>query len=157
MKHLTASLIFCIVFLCAVTIHAARLAPWTPGEMHGTDVAWVPGIGDAAKGIGRGSLNAAEEIGEAAAKNLDNVGRMAREMPGPVFKTTKEATEAAMANGWKRTNMRTSNQQVIFTDGRNFFSRDATGHKGGAWKLMNPRNPTERIGTLDVNLHLIGE
>ena len=75
MKHLTASLIFCIVFLCAVTIHAARLAPWTPGEMHGTDVAWVPGIGDAAKGIGRGSLNAAEEIGEAAAKNLDNVGR----------------------------------------------------------------------------------
>ena len=47
---------------------------WTGLGM--TLLAWVPGIGDAAKGIGRGSLNAAEEIGEAAAKNLDNLSKL---------------------------------------------------------------------------------
>ena len=31
MKHLTASLAFCTVLLCAVAVHAARIAPWTPG------------------------------------------------------------------------------------------------------------------------------
>ena len=127
--------------ICAFAAHAASLA-------------WVPGVGDAAKGAYRAERNLAKEVGESAARNLDDVGRV---MPGPIFKTTKEATEAAMANGWTRTNMRTSNGQVVFTDGKNFFSRDATGHKGGAWKLMDPRNPTQRIGTLDANLRLIGD
>ena len=31
MKHLTASLAFCTALLCAVAVHAARIAPWTPG------------------------------------------------------------------------------------------------------------------------------
>ena len=125
---------------------------WVGLAMSG--IAWLPGFGDAAKGGYRVTRNAVEEVSETISKNADSIGRV---MPGPVYKTTKEATEAAIENGWRRTNMRSSNGQVIFTDGKNFFSRDADGHIGGAWKLMDPHNPTRRIGTLDANLNIIGD
>ena len=48
--------------VCAVAVNAASLV-------------WLPGFGDAAKGAYRGARNAVEEVGEAAAKNMDNVGR----------------------------------------------------------------------------------
>ena len=88
---------------------------------------------------------------------MDNIGHVARVKSGPVFKTATEANAAAMANGWRRINMRTANGQVIFTDGKNYFSRDADSHIGGAWKLMDPRDPLQRIKTLDINLNVIGE
>ena len=37
------------------------------------------------------------------------------------------------------------------------YYHDADGHIGGAWKLMDPHNPTRRIGTLDANLNIIGD
>ena len=128
---------------------------WAGLAMSG--VAWIPGAGDAAKGAYKGGRRVASVVDEAVTKKLDHVEHVARKKPGPVFGTTKEAAAAAKANGWRRTNMRTPNNQVIFTDGRNFYSRDADGHIGGAWKLMDPRNPIERIGTLDVDLRMIGE
>ena len=56
------------VMLCALAAHGAHLAP-CGGDANapfGISVAWIPGVGDAAKGTFRVLRNAAGEIGEVA-------------------------------------------------------------------------------------------
>jgi len=78
-----------------------------------------------------------------------------RIMPGPVYKTGKEARTAAKAKGWKEVPGMRSHGQDVFTDGKRFFTRDADGHVGGAWKELNRRG--ERFATLDDSLNVIGK
>jgi hypothetical protein len=78
-----------------------------------------------------------------------------RIMPGPVYKTGKEGRTAAQAKGWKEVPGMRSHGQDVFTDGKRYFTRDADGHIGGAWKELNRRG--DRVATLDDNLNVIGK
>jgi hypothetical protein len=107
-------------------------------------------VGDAAKLAKLGELGKAAEIGEDAA----------RVTSGPVYKTTKEATEAAEALGFRRVN-ETVNGQAVYTDGRRYITRDIDGHNGGAWKMAysvkDIASKETRFGTFDSNLNCIGD
>lgn len=48
-----------VAAVCAVAVHAASLA-------------WLPGVGDAAKGAYRGARNAVEEISDTSSRRLSN-------------------------------------------------------------------------------------
>ena len=48
-----------------------------------------------------------------------------------------------------------SHGQDVFTDGRNFITRDVDSHSGGVWKMFNRRG--DRLGTYDANLSRIGD
>lgn len=52
---------------------------------------------------------------------------------GPVFRTTKEATAAAEAMGYKKIK-ETVHGQAIYKKGDSYITRDVDGHNGGAWK-----------------------
>jgi len=79
---------------------------------------------------------------------------------GPVFKTTKEAAQAANGLGFSRIK-ETSNGQAVFSDGKRFITRDVDGHNGGAWKMAdsvkNLGKKETRLGTFDSNLNRIGD
>jgi len=79
----------------------------------------------------------------------------------PVYKTDKEASEAAKNLGYKETGKTTSKGAKIFTNGKDFITRDRTGHAGGAWKKANNIKDLEskatRSGTYDANLNKIGD
>ena len=92
------------------------------------------------------------KVGEPA---VDALASALRVLEGPVFKTTKEATQAAEALGYKRTN-ETINGQAVYTDGKSFISRDVDGHNGGAWKVADSIKQLgakdTRIGTFNADL-----
>lgn len=79
---------------------------------------------------------------------------------GPVYKTTKEATQAADELGFRKVN-ETSHGQAVYTDGKIFITRDVDGHNGGAWKGADSvkalSSKDTRAGTFDVNLQRIGD
>jgi RHS repeat-associated protein len=79
----------------------------------------------------------------------------ARRIAGPVFQTAKEATTAAVAHGWTIVKGVRSMGQKVFTDGKRFFTRDITGHKGGAWKELNKK--FERMQTVNKDLKGVGD
>ncbi|WP_341647112.1 toxin C-terminal domain-containing protein [Thauera sp. SDU_THAU2] len=84
----------------------------------------------------------------------------ARLMPGPICKTTKEATAAAKALGYKKIS-ETVHGEAVYKKGNSYITRDATGHNGGAWKMAESvdklKSKTGRDGTFDVNLNRIGD
>jgi hypothetical protein len=79
---------------------------------------------------------------------------------GAVYKTTKEATRAAKALGFRKLGERV-NGQAVYTDGKRFISRDIDGHRGGAWKMADSvkglASPTTQSGTYDTKLNRIGD
>jgi uncharacterized protein RhaS with RHS repeats len=95
-----------------------------------------------------------------AIKSVGTAANEARAVAGPVFQTTKEATAAAEALGFKRIS-ELSNGQAVYQDGKRFITRDIDGHNGGAWKMAdsvkNLASKDTRMGTFDANLKLIGK
>jgi len=77
-----------------------------------------------------------------------------------VFKTTKEAAQAAEKLGFQRIK-ETSKGQAVFSDGKRFITRDVDGHNGGAWKAADSvkdlGSKTTRSGTFDTNFDRIGD
>jgi filamentous hemagglutinin len=77
-----------------------------------------------------------------------------------VFKTTKEATAAAEALGFKRIS-ETVNDQAIYSNGKSYITRDIDGHNGGAWKMADSVNNlgsrNTRDGTFSADLTRIGK
>jgi len=116
-------------------------------------VGLVPLVGDAAKAGIRSAANAASDAGKAVVKNADTVARSS----GPVFKTSKEASQAALRNGWTEVKGVKSGNERVFYNSENgrYYSRDNTSHIGGAWKEVD-RNGN-RLWTVDENLIRIGE
>ena len=80
---------------------------------------------------------------------------------GAVFKTTKEAAEAAGKLGFRKVRGATSKGEAVFTDGKRFITRDNTGHSGGAFKMADSikglGSKKTRTGTFDTNLNKIGD
>jgi RHS repeat-associated protein len=75
---------------------------------------------------------------------------------GAVFKTTKDALKAAEALGYRKIK-ETVHGEAVFTNGRNFITRDATGHKkDGAWKVAESiealGSKNTRSGTWNADL-----
>ncbi len=106
-------------------------------------------------------LNGAAAVGAGMMTALSNgSGAPPARSSGPVYKTDKEAREAAEKLGFKPVAERSKGNQV-FSDGKRFISRDRLGHNGGAWKMAN--KPEElisketRLGTFDVDLKRIGD
>ncbi|MDR1063478.1 MAG: toxin C-terminal domain-containing protein, partial [Azoarcus sp.] len=127
----------------------------------GWDYLWaILGIvpGTKAAGSALDALKASDRIGDAL-KAADKAGDAVR-ASGPVYKTTKEAAEAATAAGYKRVN-ETVHGQAVFERNGQYITRDVDGHNGGAWKVANSvknlGSKATRIGTLDANFKWIGK
>jgi filamentous hemagglutinin len=92
-----------------------------------------------------------ELVGMAA--GVGSTGRVTN--TGPVFKTTKEATDAATTLGFSRIS-ETINGQAVYKNGNIYISRDIDGHNGGAWKVANSvdnlRARQTRDGTYSADL-----
>jgi len=77
--------------------------------------------------------------------------KIVRKVAKPIFKTTKEATIAAKKMGYQKTNVNwASKNQTVYKKGNKYISRDATGHKGGAWKVFDKKG--NRVGTYNSDL-----
>lgn len=79
-----------------------------------------------------------------------------------VYKTTKEAKQAAEALGFKKINETVHDGQAVFKRGKiEFITRDVDGHNGGVWKMAdsvkNLGSKETRAGTFDVDLNRIGD
>ena len=92
------------------------------------------------------------KVGEPVVETLASA---LRALDGPIFKTTKEATQAAEALGYRRIN-ETVNGQAVYTNGKSYISRDVDGHNGGAWKeadsVKNLGTKESRNGTFNADL-----
>jgi hypothetical protein len=77
-----------------------------------------------------------------------------------VYKTTKEAAVAAEALGFSKVKGKVHGE-AVFTNGKVFITRDATGHNGGAWKMgktiKDLASKETRMGTYDAMLNWIGK
>jgi len=77
-----------------------------------------------------------------------------------IYQTTKEASAAAEALGYAKINQKIHGE-AIFTNGKRFITRDATGHNGGAWKMADSikalGSRETRMGTFDALLRRIGD
>ena len=75
---------------------------------------------------------------------------------GAIFKTTKEAAEAAQALGFRRIKETVHGGQAVFKRGNEYITRDRTGHNGGAWKMADSvrglESKTTRAGTFSADL-----
>jgi filamentous hemagglutinin len=78
-----------------------------------------------------------------------------------LYKTTKEATEAAAKLGYSRVRGQSVSGQAVYTNGKNFISRDIDSHNGGVWKMAdsikNLGRRDTRMGTYDQNLIRLGD
>ncbi|MDA3732363.1 toxin C-terminal domain-containing protein [Niameybacter massiliensis] len=70
--------------------------------------------------------------------------------------TNKEIKQVAAELGHTLTNYRTFNDQLIFTDGKNFISHDIDQHNGGFWKVAKSvkklNSKDKRYGTFSRDL-----
>ena len=77
-------------------------------------------------------------------------------IPGGLFRSTKEAADAAIKMGFRRVNGAVSHGQAVFTDGKRFISRDIDSHNGGAWKMADSlkdlMKKETRSGTYNADL-----
>ncbi|QXH78669.1 hemagglutinin repeat-containing protein [Pseudomonas salmasensis] len=84
-----------------------------------------------------------------------------RPLAEPVYKTNKEAKQAAEAAGYKKINETVHNGQAVFKRGNSYITRDLDGHNGGAWKMADSvkglGKRETRDGTFDVNFKRIGD
>ena len=78
-----------------------------------------------------------------------------------VYKTTKEAKQAAEALGFKKINETVHDGQAVFKKGKRYITRDVDGHNGGAWKMAKSvkdlGSKETRLGTFDKDLNRIGD
>jgi len=74
-------------------------------------------------------------VGEAAAIGKEAI-TAARATEGAIFATTKEATSAAKSMGFTRINGEVHGQ-AVYKRGKDYITRDADGHNGGAWKMAD--------------------
>lgn len=90
--------------------------------------------------------------------SLADIGRKLLGLPsvgtpsGPVYQTDKQARAAAERHGWEPTSGRSMGAQMFKDKSGNLWTRDRTGHGGGAWKKFSSDGRT-RLGTYDVNLN----
>jgi hypothetical protein len=81
--------------------------------------------------------------------------------PNTVYRTTKEAKEAAESLGYKKINETVHNGQAVFKKDNFYITRDVDGHNGGAWKMAKSvedlGSKQTRLGTFDANLNRIGD
>jgi len=72
-----------------------------------------------------------------------------------IFKSTKEATEAANNLGFKKIK-ETVHGQAVFKKGRRYITRDVDSHNGGAWKMAfsvkDLGSKSTRSGTFSADL-----
>lgn len=82
-------------------------------------------------------------------------GRSGPRASGPVFATTRQATAAAKAMGFSKTNA-TVKGEAVFKRGSDYITRDNTGHNGGAWKMADSvkalGSKDTRVGTYSADL-----
>ncbi|WP_375740548.1 toxin C-terminal domain-containing protein [Pseudomonas boanensis] len=114
------------------------------------------------KGVSPGNASLLSSILAAAGGLLGGKkGKDARPVAEPVYKTTKEAKQAAEKLGFKKINETVHNGQAVFKRGKEFITRDLDGHNGGAWKMAESVNALgnreTRSGTFDENLNRIGD
>ncbi|MFS1526109.1 toxin C-terminal domain-containing protein [Microbulbifer sp. 2304DJ12-6] len=78
-----------------------------------------------------------------------------------IYKTTKEAKQAAENLGFKKINETIHDGQAVFKKGKRFITRDVDGHNGGAWKMAKSvkglGSKETRLGTFDKDLNRIGD
>ncbi|MFM0079931.1 toxin C-terminal domain-containing protein [Paraburkholderia sediminicola] len=95
-----------------------------------------------------------------AIKGIGSAANEVRAVSGPVFQTTKEATAAAEALGFKRIS-EVVNGQAVYSNGKSYITRDIDGHNGGAWKMAdsvkNLMSKDTRQGTFSADLTRIGK
>ncbi len=96
------------------------------GKILGAQVANLP------IGGGLGTIKKVEKVADVAT----DAAKAARTTSGTIYKTTKEATQAAEALGYRRIN-ETINGQAVYTNGERYITRDVDGHNGGAWKMAD--------------------
>ena len=87
--------------------------------------------------------------------------KVSRKVAKPVYKTTKEATEAANKLGFQKINETVHEGQAVFKKGKRYITRDVDGHDGGAWKgaksVEGLSSRKTRSGTYDSDLNRIGD
>jgi len=107
----------------------------------------------------QGDPEASREMIEAFA-GFGGVGKVGKVLKntnkgGAIFKSTKEATEAANNLGFKKIK-ETVHGQAVFKKGREYITRDIDGHLGGAWKkatsVKKLGSKTTRDGTFSADL-----
>ncbi|MCZ6162540.1 toxin C-terminal domain-containing protein, partial [Campylobacter ureolyticus] len=78
-----------------------------------------------------------------------------------IFKTEKEAKEAAEKLGYKDTGILTKRKTKIYKNGNSYITRDLDGHNGGVWKeaskAKNLESKKTRNGTFDKDMNRIGD
>jgi hypothetical protein len=114
----------------------------------------IDALQKAAREAGEAVVEKAERkvVSEFERKAAENTGRL---LTGPVYRTAKEARTVAQTRGWKNAKGLESMGEEVYTDGRRFFTRDRTGHKGGAWKELDRKG--RRIGTVGEDLQRVGD
>jgi hypothetical protein len=112
--------------------------------------------GSGARAVQRGGRSSALEEPATGARDTPGLARS----EGPVYKTTKEAAEAAEAMGFTRVS-ETVKGQAVFRRGNRFITRDVDGHNGGAWKMAQSpedlRAKSTRDGTFAADMTRIGD
>ncbi|MBU0801791.1 MAG: toxin C-terminal domain-containing protein, partial [Alphaproteobacteria bacterium] len=91
----------------------------------------------------------------------DSEANSPRPLAEPVYRTNKEAKQAAEALGYKKINETVHDGQAVFKQGNLYITRDLDGHNGGAWKAAKSvkalGSKDTRLGTFDVNMKRIGD
>jgi hypothetical protein len=78
--------------------------------------------------------------------------------PTPITLSPAEVKAAAERLGYKQVVKDPpfkSHGQKVFTNGKDYITRDIDAHKGGVWKKFNKKG--ERLGTYDANLNWIAK
>ncbi|MGR6739146.1 hemagglutinin repeat-containing protein, partial [Pseudomonas chlororaphis] len=105
-------------------------------------------------GLSLGSKTAGRAINVVGVKN-------SRLKVEPVYKTNKEAKQAAEELGFVKISETVHGGQAVFKLGKRYITRDLDGHNGGAWKMADSvkalGSKETRLGTFDVNLNRIGD
>ncbi len=101
-------------------------------------------------------LKSAADKKYGGARGAKHEAKKAEALSGPAFQTTRQATAAAEALGYRRI-AETSHGQAVYTNGKNYITRDIDGHKkGGAWKVADTLkalgSKETRTGTYDATL-----
>ena len=81
--------------------------------------------------------------------------------PEPIYKTTKEAKQAAEILDFKKINESVHGGQAVFKRGKDYITRDLDGHNEGAWKMADSvkalGSRETRSGTYNIDLKRIGD
>ncbi|WP_407311137.1 DUF637 domain-containing protein [Pseudomonas sp. nanlin1] len=113
----------------------------------------------------QGAMDPWNKVGPGRGSSVSVKGEItdtnARSIRGAVYKTNKDAKNAAEALGYTKINETVHGGQAVFRLGNNYITRDLDGHNGGAWKMAGSvkdlGSKNTRIGTFDEKLQRIGD